>query len=656
MDNTDNHDGIDRLFEPLRVGPMALRNRIMVPSHGAGIGPIIGTDLEAEQFRAYYVNRAKGGAGWVGGSNAFVRNPLPPGFEPTGVGASTAGTFRHSSFVSRYRRYMDELHENGAVGTVQMILQGGMPHGPSAGQATGWASSVTPHELEVDEILWLVEEYRTSAGLALEGGVDGVEVHANHDDVVHWFLSPLSNCREDDYGGSPEKRMRFLLEIVAAIRHATRSELAIGVRLCMDEFQEGGYGLEDARVMVRALTDSGNVDYLSLDVGNNWGAPSYIPPQVFGPARWASMCGDLKRSTTLPVVYAGLVTDPMVAADVLAHGHADVVAINRGTIADPRLPEKAKARRLDEIRPCVGVNDCINRLVVDRLTFGCAVNPAAGRELEPVAPASPVRKVLVVGGGPAGMETAAVAAERGHFVTLWEQSGALGGQMALAARTPIHRSFGRFIEFQERRLGRLGVDLRLGQEGTADEVVSFGADAVVLAVGAPPRRPDVAGVDLPFVHQLDDVLTGAARPTGRVVVVAQHDHMPPLVVADVLANELGAEVVLVHQSMAPAPEAGKYTVGAALSRILGASAEIITMHRCTGIEEGVVHFRDVFAGSERDITGVDAVVMACGRQPDPTLRRQLQGRVGELHVIGDAFAPRRITFATRQAWALAGQL
>ena len=230
---------LDVLWEPLQVGTMALKNRIMVPTHGAGVGNILGSDRQAASFRAYYVGRARGGAAWVGGSNCFVLNPLIPGFEPTGVGATTDSNFRNPLFLERYGRYADELHGEGAFGTLQMILMGGMPHGPTGGRQSSWATNVMPHEMEPHEIEQLIEEYGYSAGRALEARLDGLEIHANHDDVVQWFLSPLTNQREDDYGGSVENRLRMLLEINRAIRAAVGNGLTLGVRLCMDEMIRG---------------------------------------------------------------------------------------------------------------------------------------------------------------------------------------------------------------------------------------------------------------------------------------------------------------------------------------------------------------------------------------------------------------------------------
>ncbi|EHI14814.1 NADH:flavin oxidoreductase [Mycolicibacterium thermoresistibile ATCC 19527] len=644
------------LFEPITIGPMKVKNRIMVPAHGTGIGPLEGNEQQAAAFLAYYGSKAAGGAGWVGGSNAFVRNPLPHGFEPSGLGATTLGTFRHPNFLPNFRRWMDVLHGYGAVGTVQMILRAVALQGPSAGTQLNLVSSTTPHELEVHEIEWIVEEFAASARLALEAGIDGVEVHANHNDIVQWFLSPLTNNRRDAYGGSRSGRLKFLVDIVKAMRAATDGDLAIGVRLCMDEYQDGGWTVEDCRAALIELEATGAVDYFSLDVGNNWGAPSYIPPAVHGMAPWAELCGELSAATSLPVVYAGLVLEPGVAREVLAAGHADVVGMNRALIADPDLPAKTAGGQLDDIRPCIGVNDCISRVQQEGLAFGCAVNPGAGQEQVHVAAPEHSRRILVIGGGPAGMETAARAAERGHEVTLWERNAELGGAMTIAAKTPMHSTFPRFIEFQRRRLDRAGVTVELSREATADEVVDFGADVVVLATGASPRTPTIPGVDQSHVVQMDDVITGKARVRGKVVIIAQNDHMPPLAVADLIAGQDDTRVVMVYQSMAPAQGVGKYTIGAPLQRLLQRGTEFVTMRRVVEIEPSRVQTKDIFADTPLTIDDVDFVVLACGRIPNSVLARALHGKVPEMHILGDAYAPQRITFATRQAWALANAL
>ena len=513
-----------------------------------------------------------------------------------------------------------------------------------------------PHEMERHEIEQLIEEYGYSAGRALEARLDGLEIHANHDDVVQWFLSPLTNHREDDYGGSVGNRLRMLLEINRAIRTAVGNGLTVGVRLCMDEMIEGGYDLDEAREIVRLLTDSGDVDYFSFDVGGNWAGPSYIQPLHYEPAEWAPMSGELRAETNLPVVYAGRVTDAEVAARVLADGHADVVGLNRATIADPELPNKSREGRLAEVRPCIGVNDCIHRGLVDGLPFGCAVNPSANHELEePHPPAEEPRTILVVGGGPAGLETAAIAAERGHDVTLWERELALGGQMAIAANAPMHRPFGQFVAFEETRLARLGVNVSLGRAATAESVLEFGADAVVLATGATSRSPDVPGVDLANVVDIRDVLLGRADVGRRVVVVAQDDHMAPLSVADHLAGQ-GKEVRVLYQTLQVAPLVGKYTIGGIMTRLVGQGVQFEQMHRLVGIDAGAVHTKNIYTNEPAVVEDFDTVVLACGGMSDNALYHELRERVPDLHILGDAYAPRRITFATRQAWALARQL
>ena len=644
--------GLDLLFTPIQIGTMALANRIHSPTHGAGVGSLLGTEDDAERFSQYYWAKARGGAAWVGGSNCFVLNPVIPGFEPTGVGATTASNFRHPRFVERYSRYHEGLHRLGAYGTLQMIMMGGMPHGPSQVQSKPVQNDM-PHELEPEEIRWFIAEYGWSAGEALKAGADGLELHANHDDLIQWFLSPMTNHRSDEYGGSVENRVRFLVEILAAMRAKVGKQLTLGVRLVIDEMLPGGYHAEDLREMMMHLEATGNVDYWSLAMGNNWGSPSYIQPLWYDLQPWASArSGGLKKTTAIPIVFTGRVTSAQAAEQILAAGQADVIGLNRATIADPELPNKAREGRFDEIRPCLGNDDCIHRTLVDRLPFGCASNPMAGHEAEGPHPrVDTPRKLLVIGGGPAGLELAAIAAERGHHVSLWERETELGGQMLIAARAPMHEVFRDHVLFQERRLDRLGVDVKLNFEASPEMVQRAGADAVIVATGAGPRRPDIPGVGLDNVVETRDVLMGRAQVGKRVLVVAQEDHAEPLAVADYLASR-GHAVRLLYQTPEPAPLIGKYARGAILQRLFRNGVEFTLMQRAVRIEPDRVVTHNIYTEEELVLTGFDTAVLACGGKSETALYRALKGTVGELHILGDAYAPRRITFATRQAYAL----
>jgi 2,4-dienoyl-CoA reductase-like NADH-dependent reductase (Old Yellow Enzyme family)/thioredoxin reductase len=633
-----------RLFEPIRVGTMELRNRIAVPTHAAGAGRILGSEKEAERFIAYYTRRARGGAALIGGSSTFLRSPLIPGYEPTGVGAVMRGSYRHPLFVERHKRYMDALHQAGACGTVQMIIQGGLPHGASPAQ-TGFVYQDVPHALTRAEIAETVEEYGWSAARALEAEVDGLEIHANHDDLLQFFLSPLSNHRDDEYGGSLENRMRFLMEVLRAIRDAVGRRMTVGTRLCMDELLEGGYDFADGLEMARTLSASGLIDYLHVDVGNNWGAPSYLQPMQYEASEWTAMAGEVRVAVDVPVIYTGRVTHPAIGERILAEGQADVVGIARAMIADPDLPNKARDGQLAMLRPCVGANDCLHRGLVEGMRFSCAVNPAAGHELSAVERVETPRRVLVIGGGPAGLETAAIAAERGHDVTVWEREPRLGGQLAIAANAPAHASFADYIEHQTRRLD--GTTIELGRDATPDEVVAFGADAVVIATGAGPRIPDVPGAELAV--EVRDVLLGAAVGE-RVVLIAGTDHAEPLLGADYLASR-GVQVRLVYPGPQLAPLVGKYSIGGYVARLFAAGVEFVPMQRLVSIEPGVAHTADVYAGTPVE-HAADSVVLACGGLARTDLFAALEGRVGELHILGDAWAPRRLTIVTRQAWEL----
>ena len=645
------------LFDPLTIGTLNLRNRIMLPPHGAAIGDLFYSPLEtAKAVVAYWQSRAQDGAAWIDGITGFIDNTvMVPGFVPTGLGATTVGVYRMPNFQERARMYGDAIHEAGAVATCQFVLQGGMPHGPST-KLANYANNTVPHELTPDEIKWFIDEYAFSARQVKEAGLDGVELHANHEDLLQLFMSPATNVRTDDYGGSREKRLRFVTDILAAIRAETGRDFTLGVRFNMDEMFEGGYDLSEGIEIAKLIEQTGHVNYLHGVIGNNWGAPSYIQPHNYGLAEWAEMAGRFKQALKIPVVYAGRVSTAKTAEDIIAKGYADVVGVARAMFADEHFVSKAKAGRRDAIRPCIGCNDCLHAVVVDGMPFGCSVNPRTGRENEPPLPhATASKKALVVGAGPAGMELAALLAEQGHEVALWEKDTKLGGQMRIAAEARENKAYGDFIAFQERRLEQAGVRLERGREATADAVLAEGAEIVAIATGAAPRRPDVPGADLPFVVEGRDVMAGDAETGKRVALIAMEDHMQPLTMAGFLTDQ-GKDVQVICQTPSIAPTIGKYSIGAPLAKITAGGGRFRVMERVVDIRQGHLATRNIYSGAPGEVTDFDTVVLACGGEPNSALYKELQGMVPTLHILGDAYAPRRIWFATRQAYMLAQQL
>ncbi|WP_235735574.1 oxidoreductase [Nocardioides alcanivorans] len=644
------------LFRPLTLGSRTVKNRVVLPPHAHVVSSLWGTDEEAERHIGYWAERTS--AGWVDGVSAHVRNNLIPGFEPTGVGAQYDGHYRQPYFLDRVGRLAEVLHRDGTILTVQMILQGGMPHAASP-TLSGPVVNQVPHALTHDEIDWFVEEYAHGARQIALAGADGAEVHLNHDDMLEYFLSPLTNHRTDEYGGDLAGRLQFPLRILSALRDAMGPDRIVGVRLNLREEEPGGYGIDGpdgAVAIAQALEASGYVDYLSCAIGSPWGNPSYIQSQHHRPAEWSELAGRVKAAVSLPVVYTGRVTSPAVAEELLAAGHADVVGMARAVIADGQLLTKAKEGRPEDIRPCVGGNECISRRVVEGTPFSCAVNPEAGKEADnAVRPTASPQRILVIGGGPAGMEVAGIAAERGHRVTLWEAQAALGGQLRTAANAPRHEDYRSYLAWQERRLAAAGVTVATGRRADTTAVADFGADRVAVATGATARTPSIPGVDLPHVHTAHAVLDDEEQRIAlgeHVLVVAQDDHLAPLSVADFLATK-GHRVTMVHGTAAPGPLLSRYILGSILARLDAGGVTLRTSEQPVSIESGQVTVRHVYSGATRAIAGVDSVVLSCGAVQESSLYDELRSLDVAADIVGDAYAPRRLVFATKQARELA---
>ena len=424
---------------------------------------------------------------------------------------------------------------------------------------------------------------------------------------------------------------------------------------------EGGYGIDDCCEMVAGFTADGGVDYFSFDIGGNWGAPSYIPSAWHRGDRhgddWADLCGLAKQATDLPVVYAGRIANAARAAEILAAGQADLVAMARATMADPEHVTKVRLGRAAEVRPCIGLNECIHAHMVDGLPYGCGSNPRWARESEPGQPPAvgPLarKEILVVGGGPGGTEFAGLAAERGHHVHLWERDDHLGGALAIAAAARANAQYRDWITWQTGRLERAGVHVTLGRSATAADILAVGADVVVIATGATPRRPVIDGVGAAHVVQAADALAGA--PLGRrVLVISEDDGPAPLCVADHLAGS-GHLVTLAFQTPGPSPLVGKYSIGGMLRRldeegvVLLANARVVTIGEA-GQPATLAHS---YSNRRWTVGPFDSVVLACGAVANDGLYQELRAQHPAVHLLGDAYAPRRMIFATRQAWDLA---
>jgi len=644
-------------LQPITVGTMQLPNRLFVPTHGGGAGSITADDSRFDDLVNYWMARVDDGFAWIGGPTGHVKHVHIPGFEATGVGAlgKEPGIFRHAKFQERMGIFADRVHAKGAYLGIQLVQQGGMPSAPSP-TFSGFLDHRGVHVLNHDEIEWIISEYIESAGIAADAGVDSLEIHANHDDMVEWFLSPLTNKRDDEYGGSYENRLRFLRSIVDGIRVRVGRPITLGLRLAMDQYMDGGYGIDECMRFMQTFEADGTIDFFNLDVGGNWGPVTYIQHGMYPEGNWAQMCGEAKKATRLPVLYVGRVVHAETAEKIIADGNADMVGMVRALIADSSWLTKNLAGHADEVRPCIALNDCIHRYTLEGLGFGCGTNPRAGRESKPPigTAAAPVR-LLVVGGGPAGMELAATAAERGHEVELWEAKLELGGRFGIAAQLRANAPYQDWIDWSARRLKQMDIPVYLGRRADVRSVLDAGADVVAFATGARGRRPGIPGEFLPHVAGADAVVLGIARPLGRrVLVVAEDDGPAPMSIADQLAWD-GHEVTLTFRTPGPSPLVGKYSIGAMLASLDNQGVTIVQNARAVQIHHDRVDFAHSYSGRSFSVE-TDSVVLVTGGIGNDALYRAVKPHHPRVHLLGDAFAPRRMTFATKQAFELAMQL
>jgi mycofactocin system FadH/OYE family oxidoreductase 2 len=629
------------LFTPLRVGPLVVRNRIVFCAHLTNYAQ---DGLPSEQHAQYYAARAAGGAGLIiTEEHSTHRTDWP--YEKLIHGF-------HRAVIPGYRRITDAVHAHGTPILAQLNHNGGQASSMYS-RLPVWAPSPVPDPMfrevpkgiDTPEIAEVVAGYGTVARHCAEGGFDGVELQCSHSSIVRGFLSPATNRRTDAYGGSLDNRARILLEIIDAVREAIGPRRALGVRLCGDELIEGGTTIEEAVEVAKLVEATGKVDYINTSIGVATSTLFMIEASMAIPPGYALFIANaIRQAVRLPVIGVGRIKDPVQAERALAEGHCDLVGVVRGQIADADFVAKARAGHATGIRTCLSCNqECVGRMGLNRW-LGCIENPRTGRESVPLpAPGPRPKRVLVVGGGPAGLQAASAAAERGHHVTLFERNESTGGQVALAASVPSRAEFLDVVRNLLAECQRYGVDIKTGAEASAEALRAEAPDAVVLATGAKPQPPRWAG-GLERVVDVRDVLTGRAAPAGEVFVLDDLGFHQATSVAELLADR-GCQVRL-------------STSGMVVGQDLGITLDMETFNvraHAKGIRQ---HTDEVVLGAaERDgrialqvlthTTGAttevicDWVVCATHQAPEDELWHGLKAASFPVHRVGDCLTPRR---------------
>ena len=632
------------LCSPLKVGPLTLRNRMAsAPTSLATLGP--GGHPSLENI-AYYELRAKGGACIVTMGDVIVHG--------TGLAHPEAVLLTDPDVLPALMPLAEAIRRHGAVASIEIDHGGGkanpmftsdhVSHGPSAIRAAG-GYDVEP--MSVDFLHEIADAYGKGAAVAKLAGFQMVTLHAGHGWLIHQFLSPLTNHREDEYGGSFENRCRFMLEVIGRIRAHCGPDFPIEVRMSGTELadEQGGYTLADGVEIAKVL--DGKVDLIHVSTGG--GHPSggtVMHPSMFLPHGCnVYLAAEIKKHVSTPVATVGSLSEPDKMEQIIASGQADLVCMARALIADPYLPQKVMEGRPEDIRPCQRCYNCQGGMFVTR-NMRCAVDPVIGNELRgqiPV-PLTRPRKVLIAGGGPAGMVAAVTAAKRGHDVTLCEASDSLGGAIRYAKHVPFKKYLDDYLHYLIRQVGRAGVQVRLGARVTPDLAEALAPDVLIAAVGARPIVPKLPGMDLPHV-----VMGGKAHK-----VIGTLGQRVAIIGGGLVGTELAIHLA----------DLGKRPVVLEMRSDYAVDSNPQHKNAIHWQKEHLIDFRlntRVTAVTPEGLEAVDqagqpvfvpadSVVVAVGYRADETQVEALRFTAPEFHWIGDCYRPGKVGDAVRMGY------
>ena len=677
------------LVSPFQIRDVQLRNRFVFQPHFTALGELTG--MPSEAHLSYHEERARGGTGLIIFESQAVH--------PSGKMSRRFVDAWDRKVIPMFTRITEAIHAHGAR-VFSQLTHGGHTSLEQPPRRL-WAPTQMPEPsshfntkaMDSDDIRETVEGFATSARNAVEGGFDGIEVKIAHDGLLRSFASPFFNRRTDGYGGSFENRMRLSLEVLEAIKRATGESVPLGVRICVNEFTPFGYDTDYGLEMVKCLQSSGLVDYFNSDAGSFSSYWMEIPPAGIPSEEFRKLNIALKEVSRVPVIAFGRIRPLQMAEEMLAMGQADLIGMARQLITDPETPNKVTAGRADLVRRCISCNEACLFQVNQEKGVRCIQNPGAGREQSVnerlVTRADNVQRVVVVGGGPAGMKVAEVAARRGHDVTLYERHRSLGGQIKLAEKQPTHEMVGEVVVYLEAVLNEHGVKVQLGSNATESILQELCPDTIVVATGSEPNlpgvddtdvklaralgrqiEPDLPGLDRDFVVSSEQVMSDSIDVSGRVLVIDGNGHWEAAGTAEYLADR-GCQVELIAGGLLAGSELESGTRSLFYRRAAVKGIRIRAGYQLVEIGENRVALSATYSsadaygwgqyvlmpGDDEWIENVDWVVPVIGRRSREDLFLKLRGddtfRGVRIERVGDCVAPGLIQAAIYEAFLLA---
>ncbi len=644
-----------RLFSPLPLRQLEIRNRILSTGHQTYLAK---GGLPSDDLVAYHEARARGGAGLIVVEAAR--------FHVTALSDSPELVVLSDDCIPGYRHLANAVHRHGTKIFGQLSHSGRVSRRISEGlRGVAYAPSAIPdnrfHTMPREMPIALIEELIAACGAAAgrfaQAGLDGVELVASHGLLFAQFLSPVTNRRTDRFGGSREGRMRFLVDCLAAVRRAVGDECVVGIRISAEEVEPDGIDVGAVIAICQELARLKAVDYVNVTTGSMaglGGSIHVVPPMEVKTGYVAPQAGMLRAAVGLPVFVAGRINQPQIAEQILASGHADMCGMTRAMISDPEMANKARSGQFDDIRACIGCNQACIGHFHQGYSISCIQNPLTGREIKlgPIVPAKSRKRIIVAGGGPAGMKAAIVAADRGHEVVLCEKGPRLGGQALLAQLLPERAEFGGLVTNMQRELANARVDVHLRTKVDAALVAKLGADAIVIATGAKPYTPAIEGRENGHVVEAWDVLTAKANPGSRVLIADWRCDWVGMGLAEKLARD-GRHVRLAVNGLHAGQNLQMYLRDLWAAKLHDLGVEIIPYARLYGVDGDTSYLSHIVSGKPIVCEGVDTVVLAFGHAAETALEHELAGLNIPLHLVGDCLSPRSAEEAVYEGY-LAG--